>query len=127
MSGGLIPANLRRQVTALGQGEPADRAVAKVVERESVLELETEPLTIVGKSRGPGHIPRNEERLLHRHQPATPLIQDIAININAKNVRALADHPRTLQSPCRCCAARLTMLGRNSQLARTARASTSGS
>ncbi len=102
MSGGLIPANLRRQVTALGPGEPADRAVAKVVERESVLELETEPLTIVGKSRGPGHIPRNEERLLHRHQPATPLIQYIAININAKNVRA--PHwttPRTLQSPRR--------------------------
>ena len=41
MSGGLIPANLRRQVTALGQGEPADRAVAKVVERESVLEADS--------------------------------------------------------------------------------------
>jgi hypothetical protein len=39
MRGRLIPANLRRQATALGPGEPADRAIAKVVEPESVLEL----------------------------------------------------------------------------------------
>src|SRR5580693_3904934 len=99
MSGGLIPANHGRQATALGPGEPADRAVATVVEPEAVLELETEPLEIVGKSGGLGHILRNEERLLHRHQPSTPLIQYIGININAKNARALADHPRTLQPP----------------------------
>ncbi len=99
MRGGLIAANLRRQVTALGLGEPADRVAAKVVEPEGVLEFEAKPLAIVGKSGAVRHLPRNEERLLSWHQPATPLIQQIGNNINAKNLHALTVHPRTLQWP----------------------------
>ena len=70
--------------------------VADVVEQESVREFETEPLAIVGQPGGDGQVPRNEERLLRRHQPAPPLIQHIARNVNAEN---LTGHQRILQGP----------------------------
>ena len=99
MRGGLIAANPRRQTTAPGLGEPANRVAADVVEPETVRELETEPAAIVGKPGGIGYIARNQERLLRRHQPATPLSQHLGININAKDPHALSCHPRTLTVP----------------------------
>lgn len=98
MRGGLIAPDVRRHVTTLGSGEPADSTVANVVEPESVPELETEPLAIVGEAGGVGHLRRKEKRLLRRHQPATPPIQHIGINIDTENPGAVTDHPRNLQS-----------------------------
>jgi hypothetical protein len=85
---GLITANRSWQTAAAGLREPVHRHLAAAVDAERIGQLETQPAAIVGESASGGYMPRNEERLLGWHQPATPLIQHIGVDIYTENLHA---------------------------------------
>jgi hypothetical protein len=96
--GGLVTANLRREAAALAPGQPAGKTVPDAVEAEGVLELEGEPLPVVGKPGGVGDIGWDEEGLFGWHQPAAPPIYQVGTYVDAKDFDASAYHGPRLRS-----------------------------
>jgi 2-polyprenyl-3-methyl-5-hydroxy-6-metoxy-1,4-benzoquinol methylase len=83
--GRLIAANLGRQSSAPGPAEPANGAVTGVVEAERVGDLEAQACPVVCEPGSSRHVPRHQVWLLRRHQPVAPPVQQLAIDVDAKN------------------------------------------